>query len=33
MELMRKETVDDREWGWRPAGVITADGEVAGIEG
>ena len=33
LELMRNEAVDDREWGRRPAGVITTDGEVAGIEG
>ena len=33
LELMRKEAIDDREWGRMRVGVITADGEVAGIEG
>ena len=33
LDLMRKEAIDDREWGRMPAGVIIADGEVAGIEG
>ena len=33
LQLMRKEAVDDREWGRMPAEVITTDGAVAGIEG